>query len=63
MENEAFLKELLDAVTVSGAISLGSQAVKREMEGCADEVITDILDDTIAVLNRQAEKKDRKSVV
>ena len=40
MENEAFLKELLDAVTVSGAISLGSQAVKREMEGCADEVIT-----------------------
>ena len=29
MENEAFLKELLDAVTVSGAISLGSQAVKR----------------------------------
>ena len=57
MENEAFLKELLDAVTVSGAISLGSQAVKREMEGCADEVITDILDDTIAVLNPQAEKK------
>ena len=57
MENEAFLKELLDAVTVSGAISLGSQAVKREMEGCADEVITDILDDTIAVLNPQAEKR------
>ena len=57
MENEVFLKELLDAVTVSGSISLGSRVIRKEMEACADEVITDILDDTIAVLNPQAEKK------
>lgn len=57
MKNEKFLKELLEAVTVSGAIGEGSQAVKREMEPFADEIITDDLNDTIAVLNSESQKK------
>lgn len=57
MENETFLRELLDTATVSGAIGAGSQAVKREMEPFADQVVTDVLNDTIAVLNPEAEEK------
>ena len=57
MEHEVFLNRLLNAVTVSGDIAQGSQIVKEEMEPFADQVVTDILNDTVAVLNPQAEKK------
>ena len=57
MEHEVFLNRLLDAVTVSGEIAQGSQIVKEEMEPFADQVFTDILNDTVAVLNPQAEPK------
>ena len=57
MEHEVFLNRLLDAVTVSGEIAQGSQIVKEEMEPFADQVFTDILNDTVAVLNPQAERK------